>query len=220
MSAKTSQRIEFPGAFFKFFGMSFSTMVLSAAVSAVVATASVMRIGWLITGSNFAALAGGISTAVWFQAPFGTFSIEQIGFLFQSADLLPYLTGQETKTPRKGFMYFSDDGDLVAVRFDNWKVVFMEQRVQGTLQLWAEPFVALRFPKLFNLRTDPFERADITSNTYWDWVLDSGILVLTASMVVGQFLETFKESPPRQHAASFTIDQAVAKLEASLTHGQ
>jgi arylsulfatase len=80
--------------------------------------------------------------------------------------------------------------------------------------------VALRVPKLFNLRTDPFERADITSNTYWDWVLDSGILVLTASVVVGQFLQTFKEFPPRQKAASFTIDQAVAKLEASLTAGQ
>src|SRR5437773_1818139 len=131
-------------------------------------------------------------------------------------NLLPYLTGEVDKSPRQLFIYFSDDGDVLAIRFDNWKVVFMEQRVQGTLQLWAEPFVALRFPKLFNLRTDPFERADITSNTYWDWVLDSGILVLTASMVVGQFLETFKEFPPRQHAASFTIDQAVAKLEASL----
>ena len=135
-------------------------------------------------------------------------------------NLLPYLTGEVDKSPRQLFIYFSDDGDVLAIRFDNWKAVFMEQRVQGTLQLWAEPFVALRFPKLFNLRTDPFERADITSNTYWDWVLDSGILVLTASMVVGQFLETFKEFPPRQHAASFTIDQAVAKLEASLTHGQ
>ena len=135
-------------------------------------------------------------------------------------NLLPYLTGEVDKSPRQLFIYFSDDGDVLAIRFDNWKVMFMEQRMQGTLQLWAEPFVALRLPKLFNLRTDPFERADITSNTYWDWVLDSGILVLTASMVVGQFLETFKEFPPRQHAASFTIDQAVAKLEASLTHGQ
>jgi Sulfatase len=74
--------------------------------------------------------------------------------------------------------------------------------------------------KLFNLRTDPFERADVTSNTYWDWLVDNGILVLTASAVVAQFLETFKEFPPRQHAASFTIDQAVAKLEAALTAGQ
>jgi hypothetical protein len=88
------------------------------------------------------------------------------------------------------------------------------------MQLWAEPFVALRVPRLFNLRTDPFERADITSNTYWDWFVDSAILVITASAVVAQFLETFKEFPPRQKAASFTIDQAMAKLEAALTEGR
>ena len=69
---------------------------------------------------------------------------------------------------------------MLALRFDNWKVVFMEQRVQGTLQIWAEPFVTLRVPKLFNLRTDPFERADITSNTYWDWLLDNDFIVLAA----------------------------------------
>ena len=86
-------------------------------------------------------------------------------------NLLPYLTGKEEKSPRKGFVYFNDDGDMVALRFDNWKVVFMEQRVEGTLRIWAEPFVPLRVPKLFNLRTDPFERADITSNTYYDWFL-------------------------------------------------
>src|SRR5262252_4851929 len=111
-------------------------------------------------------------------------------------NLLPYFTGEVDKSPRQGFIYFSDDGDVLGIRVDNWKIVFMEQRLQGTLQLWAEPFVALRLPKLFNLRTDPFERADITSNTYWDWVIDNGILALTASAVVGQFLETFKEFPP------------------------
>jgi arylsulfatase A-like enzyme len=135
-------------------------------------------------------------------------------------NLLPYLAGEVDRSPRQGFVYFSDDGDVLGVRVDNWKVVFMEQRVQGTLQIWAEPFVPLRVPKLFNLRTDPFERADITSNTYWDWMVDNGILALTASALVAQFLETFKEFPPRQKAASFTIDQAVAKLEASLTAGQ
>jgi len=128
-------------------------------------------------------------------------------------NLLPYLTGQEKRSPRKGFMYFSDDGDLVGVRFDNWKVVFMEQRTAGTLAVWAEPFVALRLPKLFNLRTDPYERADITSNTYWDWVFNNGIIVLTASQIVGEFLKTFKDFPPRQKAASFTIDQAMEKME-------
>ena len=90
-------------------------------------------------------------------------------------NLLPYLTGEESESPRKGFIYFSDDGDLVALRFDNWKIVFMEQRARGTLELWAEPFVPLRIPKLFNLRTDPFERADVTSNTYWDWYRLQGL---------------------------------------------
>jgi hypothetical protein len=135
-------------------------------------------------------------------------------------NLLPYLTGEVDKSPRELFVYFSDDGDVLAVRFDNWKVVFMEQRVQGRLQVWAEPFVPLRLPKIYNLRMDPFERADITSNTYYDWLLDNGYLVLAASVVVSQFLETFKEFPPRQRAASFTIDQAVEKLEAALTAGQ
>jgi arylsulfatase A-like enzyme len=135
-------------------------------------------------------------------------------------NLLPYLTGETDESPRKGFVYFSDDGDVLGIRFDNWKVIFMEQRARGTLQIWAEPFVPLRVPKLFNLRTDPFERADITSNTYWDWLLENGILALTASAVVAQFLETFKEFPPRQKAATFTIDQAMAKLEAALTEGR
>jgi arylsulfatase len=134
-------------------------------------------------------------------------------------NLLPYLTGAEEKSPRQGMVYFSDDGDLVALRFDNWKVVFMEQRVQGTLRIWAEPFVPLRVPKLFNLRTDPYERADITSNSYYSWMIENAYLVLAAQGVIGPFLETFKEFPPRQKAASFTIDQAMERLEAVLTHG-
>jgi hypothetical protein len=108
-------------------------------------------------------------------------------------NLLPYLTGEADRSPRKGLVYFSDDGDVLALRFDNWKVVFMEQRVQGTLQIWAEPFVALRVPKLFNLRTDPFERADITSNTYYAWLLDSDYIILAASTLVAEFLATFQE---------------------------
>ena len=110
-------------------------------------------------------------------------------------------------------MYFSDDGDLVGVRFDNWKVVLMEQRAEGTLLVWSEPFVALRLPKLFNLRMDPFERADVTSNTYYQWLLESGYIVMAASAVMGEFMKTFKDFPPRQKAASFTIDQAMEKME-------
>ena len=132
-------------------------------------------------------------------------------------NLLPFLTTQGVRSPRKGFIYFSDDGDLVALRFDNWKVVFMEQRVPGTLQVWLEPFVPLRVPKLYNLRTDPFERADITSNTYFKWMFDNGILALTGAQVVGQFLKTFKDFPPRQKAATFTIDQAMEKMESVAT---
>ena len=96
----------------------------------------------------------------------------------------------------------------------------MEQRVTGTMQVWAEPFVTLRLPKLFNLRMDPFERADVTSNTYWDWVLNNAFLVLAAQTVIAQFLATFPEFPPRQKAASFTIDQALEKLEAAITSGR
>jgi arylsulfatase A-like enzyme len=135
-------------------------------------------------------------------------------------NLLPYLTGQVDKSPRPGFVYFSDDGDLLALRYDNFKLAFMEQRMPGTLQTWAEPFVILRVPKMFNLRTDPFERADITSNTYWDWVLDHAYVVYAAQALITQFLATFAEFPPRQKAASFTIDQALERLEAAITSGR
>jgi arylsulfatase len=135
-------------------------------------------------------------------------------------DLLPYLTGETGTSPREGLIYFSDDGDVLALRFDNWKVVFMEQRVPGTLQIWAEPFVALRVPKLYNLRTDPFERADLTSNTYYDWLIDNAFIVLAGTGLVAEFLATFEEFPPRQKAATFSIDQVVEKLESALTSGQ
>ena len=85
---------------------------------------------------------------------------------------LAYLTGEVDESPRQHFFYVSDDGDLTALRFDNWKFVFLEQRATGTLSIWAEPYIELRVPKIFNLRTDPYERADITSNTYYDWMLD------------------------------------------------
>ena len=134
-------------------------------------------------------------------------------------NLVPYLTGEVDKSPRKGFVYFSDDGDVLAMRFDNWKMVFMEQRTVGSLQVWMDPFVPLRIPKMYNLRLDPFERADITSNTYFDWYLDNAYLVLAAQALMAQFLQTFIEFPPRQKAASFTIDQALEKLEAALTSG-
>jgi arylsulfatase A-like enzyme len=129
---------------------------------------------------------------------------------------LPYLTGEVDESPRNHFFYVSDDGDLVAMRYNHWKFVFLEQRATGTLQIWAEPFTELRVPKIFNLRTDPYERADITSNTYFDWVLDHIWLLVPAQAYVARMLETFREFPPRQKPASFGIDQVMAKLQAGV----
>ena len=128
---------------------------------------------------------------------------------------LPYLTGQEPKSPRKGFVYFNDDGDVVALRVENWKIVFEEQRTPGTMLVWANPFTPLRVPKFFDLHADPFERADITSNTYYDWAIQHSYVAYGAQALIAQFLETFKEFPPAQRPASFTIDQAMAKLKQS-----
>jgi arylsulfatase len=125
---------------------------------------------------------------------------------------LDYLLGKDKKGKREEIFYFSDDGDLMALRFHDWKLVFLEQRAEGTLRIWAEPFTGLRLPKMFNLRRDPYERADITSNTYYDWCLDHAFMVVPAQAYVGKFLATFKDFPPRQKAASFTVDQVMERL--------
>jgi arylsulfatase len=130
-------------------------------------------------------------------------------------NLVPYLTGQVEKCPRESFIYCNDDQELDAVRFDNWKLVFLEQREPGTLQIWAEPFTHLRLPKMYNLRMDPYERADITSNTYWDWLIDHAFLIYGSQAYVGEFIKTLKEFPPRQKAASFNLDEVMAKLQES-----
>ena len=127
-------------------------------------------------------------------------------------NLLPYLTGEVPESPRKVFFYFSDDGDVLAIRYDNWKVVFMEQRCKGTLQVWAEPFVPLRLPKMYNLRTDPYEFADTTSNTYWEWYIRHVYIIYPAQTMAGEFVATFKDFPPAQKAASFTISDALEKM--------
>jgi len=127
-------------------------------------------------------------------------------------NFLPLLTGKAKEGPRREIFYFSDDGDLTALRYNDWKLIFMEQRAKGTLQVWAEPFIPLRLPLMFNLRRDPYERAQITSNTYYDWVIDRAYLLVPAQDYVGQFLATFKEFPPRQKAASFSLDQVMDKL--------
>ena len=127
-------------------------------------------------------------------------------------NLLPFLTGEVEEGPRKEIFYFSDDGDLTALRYNDWKIIFMEQKAVGTFRVWMEPFVPLRVPLIFNLRRDPYERASITSNTYYDWVLDRAFLLVPAQAYVGQFLQTFKEFPPRQKAASFSLDQVMDSL--------
>jgi arylsulfatase len=111
------------------------------------------------------------------------------------------------------FYYCNDDQQLTSIRYDNWKLVFMEQRAPGTMLIWANPFTTLRVPKIFNLRTDPYERADITSNTYYDWLLERVFLLYPAQDKVGQFLMTFKEYPPRQKAGSFNLDEVFKKLQ-------
>ena len=128
-------------------------------------------------------------------------------------NLVPYLTGQAEKSPREWFLYCNDDQQLVALRYDNWKFVFAEQREPGTMKVWSEPFVTLRVPKLFNLRTDPFERADITSVTYYDWFVNHVFLLVPAQAFVGEFLQTFREFPQRQKAASFNLDDVLRKMQ-------
>jgi hypothetical protein len=98
------------------------------------------------------------------------------------------------------------------------EIVFAEQRATGTLRVWAEPFTALRLPKLFDLRADPYERADTTSNTYYDWLLAKSPVFLVAQATVGKFIETFKDFPPRQRPSTFTIDQAMEKLKQNLSN--
>ncbi len=125
---------------------------------------------------------------------------------------------QEVPSPRKEIFYFSDDGDLTALRYEAWKLIFMEQKSEGTFRVWMEPFVPLRVPLILNLKRDPYERAPITSNTYFDWVLDRAYLLVPAQAYVGNFMQTFAKYPPRQKAASFSLDQVMEKLETGATH--
>lgn len=130
-------------------------------------------------------------------------------------NLVPYLTGQVAESPRVSFLYINDDQQLTSLRYDNWKLVFMEQRAEGTMLIWSNPFTSLRIPLMFNLRTDPYERADITSNTYYDWLLDHAYLLVPAQAYVGNFLMTFKDYPQRQKAAAFNMDEVLKELQES-----
>jgi len=133
-------------------------------------------------------------------------------------NMLPLLTGQVDEGPRHEVFYFSDDGDLTALRYDDWKLIFMEQKTQGTFRVWMEPFVPLRVPLIENLRRDPYERAEITSNTYYDWLLDRAFLLVPAQAYVANFLATFKDFPPRQKPASFSLEKVMQKMQSAGAH--
>ncbi|PDS61544.1 arylsulfatase [Rhizobium anhuiense] len=119
---------------------------------------------------------------------------------------LDYLTGKTEKSARKDFYYFDDDGDLVATRFDDWKVVFKEQPAPGGFAVWQTPLVTWRVPKLYNLRMDPYERADIVSDQYNDWIARNDYLLVKGQLQGAAFLQTFVQFPPSQRGASFNIE--------------
>ncbi|MCD6597659.1 MAG: arylsulfatase [Bacteroidales bacterium] len=133
-------------------------------------------------------------------------------------NFLPYLTGKEKKGPREELFYFSDDGELMALRYNDWKVVFMKQNATGTMETWSKPMETMRIPWIYNLRRDPYEFATTTSNTYWDWYLDHVFLLLPASEYVGNFIKTFKDYPPRMKAASFNLGDTMDQLTAPISH--
>jgi arylsulfatase len=147
------------------------------------------------------------------QAGDKTFKVHIDGY-----NILPYLTGETDQSPRNWFFYTNDDGQVTAIRINDWKMVFMGQRAKG-MMLWAEPFVELRLPKIFNLRRDPFERADESSNTYWDWVLDHVPGIYAAQGLTAQQIQSFKEFPPRQKPASFNLDTVMEKIQTTVDGG-
>ena len=129
-------------------------------------------------------------------------------------NLLPLLTGETDKSPRREIFYFTDDGDMSALRYGDWKMVFLEQERWATFRTWIQPFTELRVPLIFNLRRDPYERSYRTSNTYYDWLLDHAFMLVPAQQYVANFLATFQEFPPRQKAASFSLEQVMEKMTA------
>ncbi|WP_088156414.1 arylsulfatase [Achromobacter xylosoxidans] len=129
---------------------------------------------------------------------------------------LGYLTGKQDKSARDEFFYFNDDGLLVGMRWGDWKAVFCEQRAPGNFNVWQDPFVCLRVPKIFNLRMDPYERADITSDQYNDWLAKNSYLTAIATMKASTFLETFITYPPSQRPASFSVDQVQERVNKAM----
>ena len=142
------------------------------------------------------------------QAGAKTFKVHLDGF-----NLMPFFKGEVKENPRPGFLYWSDDGDLMALRYGNWKIHFNEQRAEG-VNAWQEPFVPLRFPKLFNLRTDPFENADVSGDMYYQkWRADRLFMLLPAGALVQQWVQTLAEFPPRQRPEHWSVGDVLEKLE-------
>ena len=127
-------------------------------------------------------------------------------------NMLPYFTGETDEGPRKEMFYFTDDGQLSALRYGQWKMMFSEQRAHG-FDVWQEPLVTLRFPKLLNLLRDPFERADHESIGYGQWRAERMYMLAPGAAYVGQFIATFREFPPRQKPGSFNLDRVLESLE-------
>ena len=126
---------------------------------------------------------------------------------------LDYLSGKVKESPRKEFWYVNDDGEIVATRYQDWKVVWLENRGEA-FGVWREPFVELRVPLLFNLRRDPFEKAQHNSNTYNDWFLDRPFVLVPLTEMAGKFLMTMKDYPPSETAGSFNLSKMQKQIEA------
>jgi arylsulfatase A-like enzyme len=137
-----------------------------------------------------------------------TFKVHLDGF-----NQLPYLTGEQPESARDEFVYFNDDGLPVAFRFGDWKLVFYEMQKPGGFDVWRYPFTFLRAPKIFNLRMDPYERADIVSDQYNDWIVKNAYLDSMGIMRFAPFLDTFVEYPPSQEPASFGVDELIANVK-------
>jgi len=131
---------------------------------------------------------------------------------------LDYLTGKVKESPRKEFIYVNDDGQIVAMRYMDWKVVFLENRGEA-FGVWREPFVELRAPLLFNLRRDPFEKAQHNSNTYNDWFLERPFVIVPLQAMAGEFLKTMKDYPPSQTPGSFNLEKIQKQIEAAAKGG-
>jgi arylsulfatase len=147
-----------------------------------------------------------------FPAGKRTFKVHLDGY-----NMLPYFQGQSSESPRREFFYTNDDGQIVSLRYDDWKVVFLEQRAKA-FEVWREPFVELRVPKIFHLRRDPFERADENSNTYNDWILDHAFVFVPGQAYAAQWLQSFKDFPPSQKPASFNLEAIMAKMNEAAKH--